>query len=315
MRKWALCFVVSSIFYAQSPDLRLETKLTSELETMTMNEQSHEILFQVGNEFWRRGIPLPAAYFLQRAANRGSLAAKSRIAEIERAGQLPAPDLILEFAKYHESRAAQLRVESTKSTKGAKPKRKNGTVAVPVAITQGDLASYPSGGLLVGSRPGKEEKQSGLKSSDDLERRLVVHQLWPLVEDVYASAGLHKLSDTELTHLNAYIKLKLNEIFDIASEIERDKQKEQMRSLPRRRASTFIPSENLIESEIDGDFEGWTGSTIFKLINGQIWQQVEFDYEYEYDFMPKVMIFQTRDGSWKLKVEGIDHPIEVRRLK
>jgi hypothetical protein len=73
-------------------------------------------------------------------------------------------------------------------------------------------------------------------------------------------------------------------------------------------------SSDLIESRIDGDFEGWDGDTIFKLINGQIWQQVSYDYTYHYAFMPKVLIFKTT-GGYKMKVEGVHKTIYVERLK
>ena len=52
----------------------------------------------------------------------------------------------------------------------------------------------------------------------------------------------------------------------------------------------------------------------FKLTNGQIWQQVEYDYEYEYAFQPEVTIYKTA-GGYKMKVEGMDDTIYVRRLK
>jgi len=45
-------------------------------------------------------------------------------------------------------------------------------------------------------------------------------------------------------------------------------------------------SPDYIESQIDGDFEGWEGDTIIKLMNGQIWQQTEYYYYYTYSFMP-----------------------------
>lgn len=70
-------------------------------------------------------------------------------------------------------------------------------------------------------------------------------------------------------------------------------------------------SHNAIESEIEGSFEGWDGDTIFKLTNGQIWQQDEYDYEYGYEYNPDVLIF--KDGSnWKIKVEGMDDTISVK---
>lgn len=70
----------------------------------------------------------------------------------------------------------------------------------------------------------------------------------------------------------------------------------------------------VVESKIDGDFEGWDGDTIFKLSNGQIWQQTDSAYSYHYSFMPDVIIYPS--GSvWKMKVEGADDTITVTRLK
>ncbi len=71
---------------------------------------------------------------------------------------------------------------------------------------------------------------------------------------------------------------------------------------------------SVIESQIDGTFEGWTGETVFKLINGQIWEQSEYDYSYQYMFMPKVLIYKT-SGGFKMKVDGAKKSIGVKRLK
>ena len=69
-----------------------------------------------------------------------------------------------------------------------------------------------------------------------------------------------------------------------------------------------------VESLIDGEFEGWTGDTIFKLVNGQIWQQAAYSYTYHYAFQPKVIIF--KDGAvFRMKVDGVSNSIVVKRLK
>jgi hypothetical protein len=74
------------------------------------------------------------------------------------------------------------------------------------------------------------------------------------------------------------------------------------------------PSLSVIETQIDGDFEGWEGETIVKLMNGQIWKQTEFHYHYHYAFMPKVLIYRS-GGGYKLKVDGIDKAVGVERLR
>ena len=77
---------------------------------------------------------------------------------------------------------------------------------------------------------------------------------------------------------------------------------------------TVPASPSVIESQIDGDFEGWEGETIVKLMNGQIWQQSEYHYHYHYAFMPKVLIFRS-GGAYKMKVDGIEKAVGVKRLK
>jgi len=79
-------------------------------------------------------------------------------------------------------------------------------------------------------------------------------------------------------------------------------------------SQTAPASPSVIESQIDGDFEGWEGETILKLMNGQIWQQSEYHYHYHYAFMPKVLIFKS-GGGYKMKVDGIEKAVGVRRLK
>ena len=71
---------------------------------------------------------------------------------------------------------------------------------------------------------------------------------------------------------------------------------------------------SVIESQIEGEFNGFEGETIVKLMNGQIWQQVEYYYHYHYSYMPKVIIYKS--GSiFKMKVDGIDKTIGVIKLK
>lgn len=69
-----------------------------------------------------------------------------------------------------------------------------------------------------------------------------------------------------------------------------------------------------IESQIQGTFEGWSGETIFKLTNGQIWQQSSYAYTYSYSYSPEVLIY-SGGGGCKMKVNGVSDSISVNRLK
>lgn len=77
--------------------------------------------------------------------------------------------------------------------------------------------------------------------------------------------------------------------------------------------SPVVLSE-VIESHIDGTFTGWSGETIFKLVNGQIWQQSSYAYTYHYAYRPAVLIYGS-GGTYKMKVEGVNGTINVKRLK
>jgi len=72
-----------------------------------------------------------------------------------------------------------------------------------------------------------------------------------------------------------------------------------------------LRTASVIETQINDTFEGWDGETIFKLSNGQIWQQADIHH---YAYRPKVLIYLS--GSvYRMKVEGVESSIPVKRLK
>jgi hypothetical protein len=72
-------------------------------------------------------------------------------------------------------------------------------------------------------------------------------------------------------------------------------------------------SRSVIESRIDGTFNGWDGETVFKLVNGQIWQQSRFAFKFAFKFRPKVTIYPSGAGH-KMIVDGVG-TIAVRQIK
>lgn len=72
--------------------------------------------------------------------------------------------------------------------------------------------------------------------------------------------------------------------------------------------------KNVIETQISGEFKGWEGETIFKMMDGQIWQQSVYAYMYQYAYSPTVLIYEFK-GSWIMKVEDVAETIEVKQLK
>jgi hypothetical protein len=66
----------------------------------------------------------------------------------------------------------------------------------------------------------------------------------------------------------------------------------------------------VIQAHIAGDFEGYTGTTVFKLDNRQYWQQASFATQSHYAFRPGVTIMQ--DGTrYLMQVDGVDGSIAV----
>lgn len=93
-----------------------------------------------------------------------------------------------------------------------------------------------------------------------------------------------------------------------------DGKKLQISPIASGRATPSMPQMTFIESQIDGEFNGWEGDTIYKLMNGQIWQQTSYTYSYSYSYMPRVMIYQ-KNGVFFMKVDGSNESVQVTRLR
>lgn len=72
-------------------------------------------------------------------------------------------------------------------------------------------------------------------------------------------------------------------------------------------------TSDFIESKIDDEFEGYEYGNIYKLRNGQIWEQTSPRYRYRYKYAPDVIIFK-RNGAYQMQVEGMDDSITVERI-
>jgi len=70
----------------------------------------------------------------------------------------------------------------------------------------------------------------------------------------------------------------------------------------------------VIESKIISDFDGLKYGNIYKLANGQIWEQTEVWIWVWIWVNPSVVIWND-GGVFKMKVDQIDHAVVVRRIK
>lgn len=70
-----------------------------------------------------------------------------------------------------------------------------------------------------------------------------------------------------------------------------------------------------LRSRVMGEFTGWRGSTIFKLENGQTWQQVQAGRRrYNGPPNPEVVIRRKAFGSYRLRIAGSNRTIRVKRI-
>jgi hypothetical protein len=115
----------------------------------------------------------------------------------------------------------------------------------------------------------------------------------------FRQAGLHKLSAEEIDALNGWLNRFAARPFEAVSASE---------------TSSTQPAPAVVETQIEGEFEGWDGETVFKLANGQIWQQSSFAYTYHYAYRPKVLVYKS-GTTYKMKVEGVADTVQVKRLK
>src|SRR5262249_34519166 len=67
-----------------------------------------------------------------------------------------------------------------------------------------------------------------------------------------------------------------------------------------------------IHSQLQGDFNGYGDGAIFRLTNGQVWQQRRFRYKYKYKYRPPVGLYQ-KQNRWFMEFDCMDQPIEVVR--
>ncbi|MEO7044177.1 MAG: hypothetical protein ABI091_02635 [Ferruginibacter sp.] len=72
--------------------------------------------------------------------------------------------------------------------------------------------------------------------------------------------------------------------------------------------------EDVTESNIDGDFRGWDGTTSWKLTNGDVWVQDEIKTLFSAAiFRPVVYIYRASDGTYKMKIVGVNETLQVKK--
>ena len=166
------------------------------------------------------------------------------------------------------------------------------------------------------------------------------------IDDIKAT-GLEKLSESELEALREWIdvfserdvkfvkrqyrtqlreaekelamsqRMEPKDTVDTASEAESEIAR--VETVNRKQGDKNSAEKDLdkIVSTIDGAFSGWTGTTRFRLANGQIWQQRKRESRYSIRTVqnPRVVIKKNFLGFYAMSLPDLKKKIPVKRLQ
>jgi hypothetical protein len=132
----------------------------------------------------------------------------------------------------------------------------------------------------------------------------------------FKAAGLDKLNEDELQHLDAYLqgyrqaakKKAADEAQAKASE-EVKKAKEQAKAEAKADADTGMGGRSRMDSlvsRVDGNIDGIKGHTMIRLEDGTVWKQVNVDDHYKASVTdhPVAVVLHTTFG-YKMRIEGM----------
>lgn len=137
-----------------------------------------------------------------------------------------------------------------------------------------------------------------------------------LSEEEFKAAGLHKLTDQELAKLNSLWNRETlpPASIETPSPPSSNAQREDLVGKEQIEPNVSkAPKE--IESRLKGTFNGWYGSTVFHLENGQVWQQrIKEVQKYSPTENPTVTVKRAL-GGYRLQIEGYRQTCPVKRIK
>ena len=140
----------------------------------------------------------------------------------------------------------------------------------------------------------------------------------------YHRTGIDKLSPAQLKALNAwlngYVQERAGTPTDTAPPAAASNVRAAVTGAAGFGADTMAPRENpatpeRIETRIAGRFTGWTGNTVFKLENGQVWKQAGTGYFSNIELDHPQVIIKKLGFGYLLTLPGHGATVFVRRIK
>ena len=158
---------------------------------------------------------------------------------------------------------------------------------------------------------------AGLARAEDFTKTMTAEER--------TAAGLDRLTGEELARLKAVVeRYKAGEMAVVKQVAEQkvavpagEKNPGWLKALITLEGVAKKPDANdAFESRFAGEFKGWRRGTIFKLVNGQQWKQVEGeDYVTPPVPAPKARIYPGSFGSFWMEIEGVGPRVRVKPLK
>ena len=132
--------------------------------------------------------------------------------------------------------------------------------------------------------------------------------------DEFKAAGLDKLSAQELAALNAWLQNKVVQETTKAVEVAKEEGRKEVKE--KNRGFFDFGSDEVIQSNIVGEFKGFANGRKYTLANGQVWEQVESaSLEGVRKTDPKVSIKPGLFNNWFMRIDGYNTAAKVRRIK
>jgi hypothetical protein len=141
------------------------------------------------------------------------------------------------------------------------------------------------------------------KGGEEKPRRSLQEMMRP---EEFKAAGLDKLTEEELQHLDAWLQGYRATTEKKASEQAEKKADEEIKKATEQASARTAKTKfDRLVSRVDGSFEGLKGRTIIKLEDGTVWKQANLDDRYRPQVTDHPLVSVTHSAfGYKMRVEG-----------
>lgn len=128
-----------------------------------------------------------------------------------------------------------------------------------------------------------------------------------MTPDEFRAAGLDKLSEDELQHLDAWLQgYRETTEKKVSEQVEKKATEEIKKATEEAKARAPKVMVERVVSRIDGSFIGLTGRTVVKLEDGTVWKQANIDDRYQSQVTDHPMVSVSHSPfGYKMRVEGM----------